>query len=364
MYILFFMEGKMAIFDKEEILKFLQYIDKNGEPITEEEKANYEKILEQISSSPSLQAFLDKKFGEIMIKYIGEHKNILSESQKKLERDSEGYYILDGESFIEREHNGPGVYAKKWIMVNGRSVLIKELDKNNDVNTTLISEQIARSAGYEVATYYPAILDGKKVVITPSFLKIEENSEGDNFIEEIIQGKIISGSNMDISENPKLIRDFFEKKGVPGDAIDELIEKYKSVMLFNIFINLRDGHNGNWGVIKGANNQYRFTPIFDLEGGLSENNFQIRPINIKGSYDDPEMLDYLLDDDRIKVYANRLMNVNMNEVYECIESVKKITIPEETKKENMRIIQMGKQKIQEALIRNEQKRVDKNDGER
>ena len=341
----------MAIFDKDTIMDFLQYIDKNGEPITEEEKSRYKEILNQITKSPTLQAFLDKKFGEMMIKYIGEHKEIISESQKGLKRDLAGYFILDGENFIEREHNGPGVYAKKWIMIKGRPVLIKELDKNNDVNTTLISEEIARRAGYDVASYYPAILDGKKVVITPSFLKIEENQAGDNFVEEIIQGKVISGSNMDVSENPKLIRDFFEKKDVSDDLLDELIEKYKSVMLFNIFINLRDGHNGNWGVIKGANNRYRFTPIFDLEGGLSENNFEIRPINIKGNYDDSEMLDCLLEDEKIIKYAESLLRVDMDEVYASIEREKGVKIPEETRIENDKIINKGKQKVQDALSR-------------
>lgn len=346
----------MAIFDKDTIMDFLQYIDKNGEPITEEEKNRYKEILNQITNNPSLQAFLDKKFGEIMIKYIGEHKEILSETQKKIKRDSEGYFILDGENFIEREHNGPGVYAKKWIMINGKSVLIKELDKNNDVNTTLISEEIARSAGYDVASYYPAILDGKKVVITPSFLKIEENQAGDYFVEEIIQGKVISGSNMDVSENPKLIRDFFEKKDVSDDLLDEIIEKYKSVMLFNIFINLRDGHNGNWGVIKGANNKYRFTPVFDLEGGLSENNLEIRPINIKGNYDDSEMIDFLLEDGRIRRYAERLLCVDMDKVYDSIESEKRVKIPEETRVANKKIIENGKQKVRDALDRVQHKK--------
>ena len=339
----------MAILDKNKIIEYLQYIDKNGGPIDEEEKAEYMVILKQIGENPSLQAFLEKKFGEIMIQYIGEQKERILEKKQEIGRNSEGYYVLDGVNFIERKHNGPGVFAIKWIMIKNRPVLIKSLDRKNDIATTLISEQIAREAGYEVASYFPAILEGKKVIITPSFLKTEKTGENGYFSEEIIQGKVISGENMDISENPELIRTFFRKKGVSEPIIDNLIEKYKSVMLFNIFINLRDGHNGNWGVIVGNNNQYRFTPVFDLEGGLSENDLEIRPINIHGEYEDSQMLEYLLSDERMREYAERLMKVDMNNVYNMVERLKGIKISDEIREINTAYIQKGKIKIQKAL---------------
>lgn len=50
----------MAILDKNKIIEYLQYIDKNGGPIDEEEKAEYMVILKQIGENPSLQAFLEK----------------------------------------------------------------------------------------------------------------------------------------------------------------------------------------------------------------------------------------------------------------------------------------------------------------
>ena len=348
----------MGIMDRKQIMKYLQYIEKNGEPVTEEEMRKYNQILEEILKRPSLQSFLDKRFGELIINYIKDNENIIEESGKRLKRNDSGFVILDGEKFVEREHNGPGIYAVKWVMVNNTPALIKELDKDNDIKTTLISEQIAREAGYEVAEYYPAIFEGKEVILTPSFLKIKSTpNEKEYSEEEIIQGKKISGSNMDISENPELIRKYFSEMGCSEEKIQELIEKYKSVMLYNIFINLRDGHNGNWGVIQGENNEFRFTPIFDLEGGLAENKLNIRPMYIHENYDDESMLKYLLEDKRIREYAKGLLKVDMDKVYEEVEKSKKIKIPRETRLVNSKVINRSKEKLEEILAMKENENV-------
>ena len=351
----------MSVLNKEQIIKYLEDIEENGEPITEEAKEKYKDILEYISKTPSLQAFLDKKAAELMIKYIGDNKEIITEP-KKLVKNENGFVELDRGQFLERDHNGSGTFALKWIIAKGTQYLIKELDSDNDITTTLISEQIARSSGYNVATYYPAILNGKEVIITPSFLNVQKDEdENDYFEEKIIDGKKISGYNMDISENPDLIRQYFSKRGVTEDKIQELVENYKSVMLYNNFINLKDGHNGNWGVIVGKDNQYKFTPIYDLEGGLYENPLMIRATYIDCEMNDEDdvkkinetmnkkMFEYLLEDENIRKYAENLLNINMNEVFEIVEKSKKVKIPEEIREKTCSVINKNKSVISEIL---------------
>lgn len=337
----------MAIFDEEQILRYLQYVEKNEKTMTEEEVQKYKIILDQILQNPELEAFLDKKFGELISNFIIDNPNILENAQKQFIRDENGFILLDEQGYTEREHNGPGIFAIKWIMVGGMPVLVKGMDPENNPYTTLISEQIAREAGYDVATYYPALMEGKQVIVTPSFLKIED-VDGDSKEEEIISGKKIAYENMDLAEIPELITKYFTKKGASQEEMASLVEGYKSAMLYNIFINARDGHNGNWGVVKGVNS-YRFTPIFDLEGGLSENSLNIRPMHIGDSWDDGAMLEYLLQDERMKKYAKRLLNVDMDKVYSDIERTKRVKIPEELKVANRRVIIDSKDKINIAL---------------
>lgn len=338
----------MAIFDEEQILRYLQYVEKNEKTMTEDEVQRYKKILDQILESPELEAFLDKKFGELISNFIIENPLLVENAQKQFVRDENGFILLDEQGYTERDHNGPGIFAIKWIMVGGMPILVKGMDSENNPYTTLISEQIAREAGYDVATYYPAIMSGKQVVVTPSFLKVEDEPDGSRREEEIISGKKIAKDNMDLEEVPALITKYFSEKGASQDTISSLIEGYKSVMLYNIFINARDGHNGNWGVIKGSDH-YRFTPIFDLEGGLAENKLNIRPMHIGDSWEDGAMLEYLLRDERMKKYAQRLLRVDMDKVYSDIEKTKRVKIPEEIKVANRRLITDSKDKINIAL---------------
>lgn len=338
----------MPIFDVDEILRILQNIETDGKPKTEEELQKYKLILNQILKDPSLEAFLNKKFGEMISNYVIENPGLIEKSKNQFVRNDDGFILLDEQDYLTREHNGPGIFAIEWIMTGGMPVLVKGMAKENNPYTTLISEQIAREAGYDVATYYPAILKGKNVVVTPSFLKVEDMPDGTVREEEIISGKRISGENMDLSENPALIREYFEARNVPKAQIDSLVEGYKSIMLYNIFINTRDGHNGNWGVIQGKNS-YRFTPIFDLEGGLSENKLNIRPFHIGDDWDDETMLNYLLQDGRMKKYAKRLLSVDMDKVYSEVERTKKVKIPKEIKEANKKVIAGSKENLNLAL---------------
>ncbi len=334
----------MGMLDKEMVLKYLSGIETNGEPINSKRMRKYKKILEEIANNPSLLAFLDKKFGEMVASYIIENEELIEDffvenKNGSLKRDDQGNVLLN-DKYIERKHNGPGIYAKSWIIYKEIPILIKELEQSCSTDTTLISEQIAREANYNVASYYPAILNGKKVIITPSFLRLDE---------KIVQGREISGTNMDISDNPDLIRNYLTAKGCNEEKISHIIDKYKSIMLFHIFINSRDEHNGNWGIIEGQNNTFDFTPIYDLEGGLAENKLKIRPIYIGDKYDDEAMLEFLLKSDKVMEYANTLLNIDMDKVYEDINKRKKITIPEDRKKEVNDVIEKSKIKLQKVL---------------
>ena len=164
---------------------------------------------------------------------------------------------------------------------------------------------------------------------------------------------------MDISENPNLIRKYFIDRGILPEEREKIVERYNSTMLFNIFVNSRDGHNGNWGVIKSLNNQYRFAPIFDLEGGLAENSLNIRATNLNGIYDNDEaMIKYLLRDPKMRKYAEALLNINMDRVYENIELSKRVKVPQEVRKATNKVIENSKSLLYKVMNRREQQTLD------
>ena len=334
----------MEVIDDDKIINALSGMEFNDEMLSDEDINAYKEIIKKIENNPILLDFLQRKFGEYIANYIYSNVDLLNDyltdEKNILKQDREGNVILSN-NYIEKEHVGTGINVIKWILVGNLPILIKGLDSNNKPITTFISEEIAKQSGMDVAIYYPAILDNKKVIITPSFLK-----EG----EDIIIGKKISYINMDISENPDLIRKYLTEQGASKAEIDNIITKYKCNMLYNIFINSRDGHNGNWGVIRTPDNKFRYAPIFDLEGGLAENYQNIRATYIGDTYnDDNAMLQYLLKDEKVKNYANKLLSINMDEVYDSVMKRKKVTIPNEDQIAVNEVIKSSKEKIRTII---------------
>lgn len=243
----------------------------------------------------------------------------------------------------------------------------------NERETALIAEEIARELGLPVAQYYPAKYVGTMYTKEAAQKRLEsegENPEKDlvyltdrivltpNFLEEgeeLITGDRIAKYEMDVSVVPNLIRNYLRKDGVPEGKIESLISDYRVIMAFNCFINHRDCHNGNWGFIKNANGEYKISHIFDLEGSLDENTNYIRAIHIgdvfsvTGENIDESILMNLFQDNKCKEKMQEIFSLNLNKVFMNINILKGITIPKKKQVDVIRIISKEKQIFEEVF---------------
>lgn len=174
--------------------------------------------------------------------------------------------------------------------------------------------------------------------MTPDFLKIGE---------DLISGKDICESNMNVRKVPEIIRKYLESDGATQENIQEIIRQYKIIMAYNIFINHRDGHNGNWSIIKKNDEKFYFAPIYDLEGCLTENKHNIRATYIDDfNYDDNAALEFLFEDPQVKEKFEGFFKTNMLKVFSDIKNKKGININSELRQELYDFISQRKKSFQ------------------
>ena len=322
---------------------------------------------------------------------------MLDKDIPKIKKDKDGNYLLKDGDFIAKANLDGGKNSPLWICTIAPNkisenedgirqspmcnIVVKNLFDENERETALIAEEIARQLGLPVAQYYPAIYMGKeyskeevkkknsiltqsqstltkdvnsqsfvthRVVLTPSFLK-----EG----EELITGDRIAGYDMDVSTVPDKIRDFFEKRGVEKEKIEKLITDYRVVMAYNCLINHRDCHNGNWGYIKDKNGKYKISHIFDLEGSLDENELDIRAIYVGDIYSgtgeniDAALLKELLKDEACRDRVRSFLRLNIEMVFNNVFLSKGIVIPKKKKDAVRKIIMQEKDIIRESIMK-------------
>ncbi|MBR2588228.1 MAG: hypothetical protein IKD77_03355 [Bacilli bacterium] len=321
----------------------------------------------------------NKKFKEIIEEKINFFKNI---SESRIEKKEEK--ILRKQ--IE-EHQGDMGYEDVVKPKEIRNdIVVKNLLPENERETALIAEEIARQLGFPVAQYYPAKYIGtaytketaeqkqredgtnydkelvyvtEKIVLTPNFLEPGE---------ELITGDRIAQYEMDVAEVPKCIEAYFKKEGVDDEKIKDLISDYRIVMAYNCFINHRDCHNGNWGYIKDANGEYKISHIFDLEGSLDENNSDIRAIfvgdksSFYGSNIDEFLLEELLEDKKCRDRVKDFLNLNLQKVFRNVTLSKRITIPKAKQCKVMKVIEKEKQIFSSIIEKFENEKFFDDDG--
>ena len=308
----------------------------------------------------------EKNFKDILERRINRIIN-LPENIANIIVDKEEDKILK-QQFEEQSEDGVKVVKNDKIQ---NDIVVKNMLPENERETALIAEEIARQLGLSVAQYYPAKYIGSKyskemaqknqqengldknkelvymtpnIVLTPNFLESEE---------ELITGDRIAKYEMDISKVPDLIRKFLRKDGVSNSKIEDLISDYRIIMAYNCFINHRDGHNGNWGFVKNKNGDYKIAPIFDLEGSLDENVNNIRAVYIGDIFSgmgvniDKHLFMHLLQDKKCKEKVQDFFTLSMSKVFDNVSISKGITISDNKKQRVTRVIR----KEQEILFK-------------
>ena len=362
----------------EDFKKTLSRITINDEHLSEDEVKECTMLYSKVLNNPGLHNTISysilKEYALFIYSNRYQLRMFLNKKLSSLPLDDNGNYILDDKDFISKVNRDGGKNSPLWIYINSSNkendkfnnilcdVVVKNLFDDNERETSLIAEEIARELGLPVAQYYPAIYVGKefdkdntklendkyvtnRIVLTPNFLKPGE---------ELITGDRISKYDMDVRTVPNSIREFFEKQGVDNQKIEELITDYRVVMAYNCLINHRDCHNGNWGYVKTEDGDFRIAHIFDLEGSLDENVHNIRAIYVGNHYSsgenniDNEILKELLKDKKCRERVHTFLDLDMKNVFKNVKISKGINISWPKRKKVMDVINNEKQIIEEV----------------
>lgn len=348
--------------DIEDLITQMINVQNGKNEINERDAINVKLLVNTIRNNPHLMKFIQQKYMENLgLWLIQNASNILNAQYQKFKRDENGRILLDDEILLTRKHYGQGKMADKWYIINDKEFLLKNILDENIVENTLIAEEIARQLDLPVAIYFPAKEKNqeKTKVLTLNFLE---------FNETLIEGNKICGNEMDIIKVEEKLREFLSNQPEisknNSDTVEydkkTIITNYKKFILYSILINHRDAHNGNWGLIKNIETEnYSYSPIYDLEGCLSENEYKIRAFNCNDKYDDESILNYILEDEEVLKLAQQLDLLDMDSVYKKIYKQKRVQIPKKLREKNINIIQEQKNLIRKEIIRKSRGNSDK-----
>lgn len=347
----------------------------NGKHLSGEEINQAIESFKLLQSNDRLNNIISYKYIKDYVSYVYTNRyqirKHLSKRINRLKKDKDGDYLID-DSYIVRDNNDGGKNSPFWISIERddnenlkgnitKDIVVKNMFKENEKETALIAEEIARELKLPVAQYYPAKYVGKKygskdkksfndntpfvsdrIVITPNFLE-----DG----EELITGDRIAGCEMDVSKVPNLIREYLKKEDVSDEKIEELISDYRLIMTYNCFINHRDCHNGNWGYTKNKDGKFKIAHIFDLEGSLCENIHNIRAIYVGDYMDDEHIYNELLQDDNVRKKAKQFLYLNMRNVMNRVFISKGVYVPFPKRNATYNLIENQKKTLEKAIIK-------------
>lgn len=336
----------------------------------------YEDILKNKTIHNILSYYILKDYALFIYANRYQIRMVIDNKLFELPTDQDGNYLLDDDMFISRVNRDGGRNSPLWICMNiaeeaprendqnlASDIVVKNLFEENQRETSLIAEEIARQLGLPVAQYYPSIYVGskfrrknlseeneeyvsKKITLTPNFLKPGE---------ELITGDRIAKYDMDVSKVPNHIMEFFKGQGADSKQIESRVSEYRIFMSFACLINHRDCHNGNWGYIKSEDGTFRMAHIFDLEGCLDENVNEIRDVYIGESFStgvnniDSDLLRELLKDETCRKRVATFLDLDIENVFSHVRISKGISIPDVKKKRVREVIIKEKRIIRDVI---------------
>lgn len=179
-----------------------------------------------------------------------------------MEKNEKGFIVLDG--YEKLEHYTMGRKEKQWLEIDGKKYLFKSGASNYEIFSELISEEIGKQLGLEMAHYDIATLDGKIGVLTPNFL---------NGYDIIINGKkVLEMANFMMKEN-----NLGEGKQLSNNVVDilnaidlvtnklyirNMFEELINMWIFDGLVMESDRNSTNWSLIQSKTG-FRLSPIYD-----------------------------------------------------------------------------------------------------
>lgn len=186
-------------------------------------------------------------------------------------RNNKGQIVLDDYIEIENAFTR-GRKQKIWLENNGVKYLFKYGASNNEIWAELLTTELARQCGLDVAEYELAIYKGNVGVVTKDFKKDGELiMSGDRFIKSIEQLLEENNINHNLKEN-SIENIMF---AVATFNIDErtnlLFQQILNIWAFDGLVLESDRNSTNWSILK-RNNELRFAPIYDCSTMAMLNN--------------------------------------------------------------------------------------------
>lgn len=235
-------------------------------------------------------------------------------------------------SFDSEEILDDSFFAKNWIkFFNGDKYLLKTVlfpselfihensttpIQNFEYNSLLVHE-ILNMLGIESASYYLAKYNEEGIVLTPSFLK-----ENEEFYDKHIYSQNIE----------EIIKELRELK-----FSEELINDFIIQSLVSRFVGQTDEKDSNWGIIHNKEtNEYKIAPMYDFEYTcFATNQNRCRYVIDENGYMNSNLFALFMHfKDNLKVQKlllNIILNFDLEEAFNRVKENTEVKIDEQNK---------------------------------
>lgn len=274
------------------------------------------------------------------------------EEESKLVFNDEGRVDLDKikfeKSMIE-VNNSSKAYG--WIILPDLSTGLLKIgleQKDKEVGTksryaTLVSMSVAKETGIESATYYLTtnkINDKVKnelgYIYTPNFLK--EGGElisglsiaTDSEVMTELRGNMNSN---DMARIEKALTIYLNNRRFSEEEIEETRKNLIKQCIISKILSNKDEANRNWGIIISEQRNVKLAPMYDFEYCLQDK-YEVSKREINGSENLNEFIKYYSKEEWFNEWIhNRVLNLDMDNVYKGVLDTCKISVPNNYKEE-------------------------------
>lgn len=225
---------------------------------------------------------------------------------------------------------------------------LESMERNNEIGknsryATLVSMMVARNLDIESATYYLTtnkINDKLKnelgYIYTPNFLK-----DG----EELISGLSISTDSdvmtglrgnvngNDMKRMEKALTIYLNNRRFSQEEIEDTRRNLIKQCIISKILGNNDEANRNWGIIISKQRNVKLAPMYDFEYCLQDK-YEVSRREINGSEQLSEFVKYYSNKEWFDDWIhNRVLNLDMENVYRGVLAISKINVPDNYKEE-------------------------------
>lgn len=264
-------------------------------------------------------------------------------------------YLINDKDIIEtNELNGK---REKFWFADMLFMYKKEKFNSYELYSELFADEIARILGLKCSTYFPAIYNNSRGVITLNFIEREEEFiSGSKIIDFYLNEKkteeIISPIEFickfnNFEQLPSIIKNYCLKNNLYYNP--DIILELKKYFVFDFILLQTDRNPNNWGILLDKkNNTIRLAPLYDNSNimGMNKSIEQIVNLSLMDIYKLPTSLlldvndnffdhklsllqkiedNYIID--IFNEYLNMLINIDIDLLFSKVEKLYGINIP-------------------------------------